>query len=492
MNPRALRTTLVAAMALGCFAAVAASPDLVRGRRIFLEGVGASEIVARIGATGAKVPASVLTCAGCHGIDGRGASESGVSAPDIRAAALARPARNAGATLRSRPAYDRERLVRAITQGVDSGGQPLHVAMPRYAASGNDLGTLVDFLQALGASPEVGVLDETIRIGVVAPSRGRAGEVGRAVRDVLASFVANGPEARTLNGRRLELVAVEADGTVGAASAAERLVREDVLAVVAPVFDGAAARSEAERRLIRAGVPVIGPIGPATARRATPLPVVFDLIPSVEDFVRVLMEEARCPDGGGIIVAAGEPWRSSAETVLRESGGAGASWRLEPASREAQAARDAARCVVLLGDPDEVGAAIPLLLDGAPDATVATLAALVDPAKVVTPRRRGRLLLAVPGPDEPRASEALARFVADLNRNGIEARHPAIQMLARDAMDVAVEALRRAGRDLSRERLVAALESSSSVSVTSGSAVSFGPNRHHGMREIHVLELARR
>ena len=65
----------------------------------------------------------------------------------------------------------------------------LHVAMPRYFGAQADLDALVDFMLSLGSSPAAGVLEDTIRIGVVAPTRGPAGELGQAVRSVLRSFV---------------------------------------------------------------------------------------------------------------------------------------------------------------------------------------------------------------------------------------------------------------------------------------------------------------
>lgn len=47
------------------------------------------------------------------------------------------------------PPYTEEALKRAITRGIDPGGQPLDELMPRWRMSEQDLADLVDFIKML-------------------------------------------------------------------------------------------------------------------------------------------------------------------------------------------------------------------------------------------------------------------------------------------------------------------------------------------------------
>lgn len=159
MNLAALLTTALIALQAG-----AGSTD--GGEKIFREGLSprGTPIVATLGANDA-VPATLLPCLNCHGADGRGRgrSEGGVRPADISPSALLRPLQN---ERRRRPAYDNSRLRRAITLGMDAGGQPLDTAMPRYTLSLADAEDLLAYLAALEQRHEAGVGAEHLRIGI--------------------------------------------------------------------------------------------------------------------------------------------------------------------------------------------------------------------------------------------------------------------------------------------------------------------------------------
>ncbi|WP_257385304.1 c-type cytochrome [Tahibacter caeni] len=192
------------------------------GERIFREGVSprGTPLVATVGA-GDAVPAALLPCVNCHGPDGRGRREGGVRPADISPAALLRPLRD---ERRQRPAYDAARLRRAITMGLDAGGQPLDAAMPRYALSLADADDLLAYLARLDQRHEAGVAPDRLRIGVrgaalVAPTQ----EIyGRRIELVSLS----GPPARSDD--LLLLIDAGADGSDSLVAAAE----EDLPAIV--------------------------------------------------------------------------------------------------------------------------------------------------------------------------------------------------------------------------------------------------------------------
>jgi cytochrome oxidase Cu insertion factor (SCO1/SenC/PrrC family) len=149
-----------------------------RGRAMYHEGPRAD---ATVGDTMMSVP---MACGGCHGSDGRGRTEGGVTAPEITWESL------------SRRGYDAKQLVRAITMGIDSSGKELAAPMPRYHLTRSDAGDLVAFLRHLGTRGEPGLTDEAIRIGVLVPE---------PARDVIASWAADVNRRGGIYARRVDV-----------------------------------------------------------------------------------------------------------------------------------------------------------------------------------------------------------------------------------------------------------------------------------------------
>ncbi len=162
-----------------------ASAQQERGKAIYLRGESPSHhpITAMLGRDGVAVPAAIVPCLNCHGEDGRGKPEAGVRPADITPDSLARAATLNG---RTRPAYTRPLLKRAITMGFDSGRHRLGDAMPRYRLSMQDADDLLAYLERLGREPQPGVTDDALRIEVV-------GDVGA-------------PPGAEIYGRRLQFV----------------------------------------------------------------------------------------------------------------------------------------------------------------------------------------------------------------------------------------------------------------------------------------------
>lgn len=165
MKRLAIAAALAAALSaelgppVSCAPADDVSPATVaRGQRIYAEGRGGdaeAEIMARIGGVdGVLVPAWTLPCVTCHGGDGRGGLHGQeVVPPDIRWPTLRQAAETASG--RKRPAYaDLAAVRRAVTEGLDAGGQVLQTVMPRYELSDQQWSALGAYLRALGRDAE--------------------------------------------------------------------------------------------------------------------------------------------------------------------------------------------------------------------------------------------------------------------------------------------------------------------------------------------------
>jgi hypothetical protein len=152
------------------------TPAERRGKQIYEQGTSASgkPLRARIQPSGEAVPAGILPCAGCHGADGRGKPEGGVTPSNIRWDALTKPYKVLESGSRQRPPYDERLFRRAVAMGFDPAGNTLDTAMPRFEMSLADAADLTAYIRRLGDLADPGVSDTAIRIGAVLPPADQA------------------------------------------------------------------------------------------------------------------------------------------------------------------------------------------------------------------------------------------------------------------------------------------------------------------------------
>ncbi|HET9228136.1 MAG TPA: ABC transporter substrate-binding protein [Thermoanaerobaculia bacterium] len=358
-----------------------------RGREIYLEGTG--EVTAVI-AGGTEVPASALPCGSCHGRDGRGQAEGGVKPSDL-----------------TRIDDDRA-LKRGIAMGLGSDGRQLHVAMPRYRMSQQDMADLISYIKTLGHQTDPGVSDKTVRIGTVLPP-----SLSKPVQEALA---ARFEKAGELWGRRIELKTLE---LTSPSQVRDFLEKEEVFAVVGAFLAGADA--ELAKVFEEAEVPLVGPFSlhPGENR------YVFHLSPGLEDQMKALKRFATEKKLDSPVFFPGTG--PEALALLRKA--------------EAEGNR-------------------PTLLATGRAADTALLSA--------PPGFDGRIFVAVPNPS---------------SRN-----HSSTQLAALAAAEVLLEGLERAGRTLTRDRLIGSLESLRSFQTGYGPPVTFGPVRRLGARGAYILK----
>ena len=87
------------------------------------------------------------SCVSCHGPGGRGGIQIPMTsqvAPDIRYSTLTSEKHD-----EEHPPYTKALIKRAITDGLDPAGEPLHWTMPRWRMSDADLNDLVEYLNTL-------------------------------------------------------------------------------------------------------------------------------------------------------------------------------------------------------------------------------------------------------------------------------------------------------------------------------------------------------
>src|SRR5262249_5532116 len=188
------------------------TPQERRGRELYLRGTSPSgkKISAVMGNSGTEIPASSIACANCHGREGLGKTEGGVSPSNLTWDSLTRPYTVTAPSGRQHPAYDDASLKRAITMGFDPAGNELQAAMPRFSMSMDDMSDLIAYIKKLGKSLDPGVTSTTLHLGAVVPVAGPLSEMGRAVRAVIEAYFEELNRQGGIFGRKVELVVMSA------------------------------------------------------------------------------------------------------------------------------------------------------------------------------------------------------------------------------------------------------------------------------------------
>lgn len=490
-----------------------------RGRRIYLEGVSSAgrPITAVMGDRGGEsleVPATALTCGSCHGRDGRGGKEGGVSPSDLSWRSLSRPYEVTTSSGRKHRPYDDRALVKAIAMGVDPGGNPLHIAMPRFRMAREDMQDLVAYLHHLGEEIDPGVSEGAVRIGVLVPREGPLAGMGRAVQATLAARFEALNRQGGLYGRKLELKVGETTGPPEQQRGwtADFLEREGVFAAVGALLVGADAELAAlfdERR-----IPLIGPFT-LDPRETFPLNrYVFYLSSGPAEQARALVDHARRlpwgvkPKAWGVLAPAGPSPDGAVEAVRKQAAAAG--WpeakilRYGGAGLEAMDGRtgEALRTfaaggvdpIVILGSGTETLSLLELAERLAWHPHVLGVATAAEGLFQAPGSFAGKIAIALPALPGAATREAANAYRALATEYHLPAEHLSAQLSALAGAEVLIDALQRTGRDLSREKLIAQLEDLRRFQTGFAPPLTFGPNQRLGARGAYVfpLDLAQR
>ena len=490
-NATALLALLVSAVP-ALLAAEPLTPEQQRGRQIYLEGSSPSggEITAVMGEESVEVPASAVPCAGCHGRDGRGRPEGGVTPSDLTWDTLTRPYGVTHPSGRRHPPYDERLFKRAVTMGLDPAGAKLHVAMPRFRLSLEDMADLTAYIKRLGTGSDPGLTGTAVRIGLVLPPPGPMAPMGKAVQAAFAARFAEWNEKGGIYGRKLELVPFEPPAATDArrTAVAGFLAKGDTFANVGAFLLG---DDTALAELFgKAEAPLIGPFT-VHPRETFPLArQVFYLLPGIEAQSRALVRALRTVSGDApahpVIVTpddAGLNGEAAAETVHYPRGS------FDPAALARRLSAAGADPVIFLGSGAEALALLRAAGSAGWHPRFAATAAAGDGSLFQAPQAfAGRLWLALPSaPEFPQ--EAVRRYQSLAAASHLPKENLSAQLTALAAAEILGEALKRAGRDLTRDKLVEQLETLRTFQTGYAPPITYGPTRRLGARGAYVLKL---
>jgi ABC-type branched-subunit amino acid transport system substrate-binding protein len=475
-----------------------------RGRKLYREGVAADGTTTTatlgVGRT-VTLPATKVPCVSCHGPDGLGRPDAGVVPSNITWGNLTKPYGLRHGNGRSHPAYTVDTIIRAVTSGVDPAGNALDPAMPRYRLSDKSAHDLVAHLQHLGTDGEYGVSEKEIVVAAVIPTDGPLAGIGNLVGRVLSGYFDRINQGGGVYNRHIVLRMATFDPSNSAVEALRRLMTETgIFAVVAPVVPGeeSALAEVAESRAL----PVVAPLAPYRRRATERGGFTFHLTASLEDQARALLKYAQTnlisADTKIAILSSDDGGSSNIDDVIQGHGAQfepALSLRLTGSTPIAAIASQLRRAAVSIiyydGGPTRLAAlAEEAARWGWRPAILTTALAVTTDSLARLGKVGARVFVAYPALTSDPSPEALKQVHLLQTAYDIPDRHISMQVAAIVSARILVEGLQRAGRDLTRPRLIAALVSLQDFETGLIPPISFGPNRRTGVRGAHIVPLS--
>lgn len=469
------------------------------GKQIYLTGVSPSgvPILALLGIDRTELPASAAPCGSCHGLTGHGRAEGGVVPSDITWDELSKSYGHDHSYGRRHPPFDDASTAAAIMQGVDPAGNPLDSAMPMYRMAPADIEALIAYLKRLESDIDPGVHAKSVYLATLLPQTGPAAAQGAAMHSLLQAFVAELNTSGGVNGRRifLDVIPLAATPEQTLAKMREALLTDEYFALLAPYSLGIEA--ELAGLLERYKVPAVGAFTHEPPAKRNQSRYTFYLYSGADQLLQSLAAFAASePATAGarqvVIGPESDSLRNFSELL---NGGATAlvatlaytaiDFNPEQLAAQLKATDD----VFFLGTVDELAQLLPLIAAG-------QTPRLFLPAGVVTPdllqsppNFDERIYVAYPTLPGDISDNGRARY-ANLGKHGaLRPGHLSAQISAFTAASVLFEAMQRVGYDLSRERLIDALELMQGYETGLAPPIYFGLNRRIGALGAHILRL---
>ena len=483
----------------------ALTPQEKRGKQIYVQGTSSSgrAIMAYLGDAALEVPGSAMACANCHALNGQGKPEGGVSPSNLTWEFLTKPYSVTGAGGRSHPPYTERGLELAITRGLDPGGNKLLNVMPRYQMSREDMADLIAYLKRLGRDRDPGVTENSINIGTIVPVRGELASMGQAIKAVLTAFFAEVNSQGGIYNRKIELKFVEIAETPATTTAnIRRFIQDEQVFAMTGAFT-AGVDKEVTSLVGELGVPTVGPL---TLYPQVGYPLnrhVFYLLSGMDGQARALVQFAsgRLPGQktGALIVYPEDEMSAGVAEVIKEQcqkSGCGPVQahgypraNFDAPSLVRKLSQTGKEMVFFLGTGEEAVALmkeaeklrwLPSLYT-----TGAAGSGILD-APVSFDRK---IFLSFPTAPADHTREGINEFSALAAKHKLPTNHLAMQLSAYSAARILVEGLKRAGKDISREKLIETLEGFNNYLTGLTPAITYGPNRRIGAMGAYVITI---
>jgi ABC-type branched-subunit amino acid transport system substrate-binding protein len=470
------------------------TPAETRGKHIYLQGesLSGTPVTALMGDDDAELNGHSLPCANCHGKDGLGRAEGGLTPSNITWTNLAKPYGHAHSYGRTHPPFTDETLARAITQGLDPARNKLDKGMPRYRMSARDLADLIAYIKRIEGDHDSGLSDSIIRVGVLIP----ADQKGERIRRVITAYFRARNNEGGYFGRTVEPVFL--DGEKSGSGLRTSIEEKNVFAI----FGFASPRAQADLADIAKAlrIPIIEPSPEFPDPERAVNPFTFYLLSGISEQSLLLADyTARVLAKRGFVLAIvhgpGAASSMLTQRILKRirSKNLGT---LEPieyvgtrghAEETVNALRQRrVRAVIFLGTDDELGEFYRSALKTTWRPWVLLPGALAGTSVLQAPPDfRQRLLIGYPTLPRDRAPGKIAELAVLAGTQSPEHSEVVTYVMAR----LFEEGLRRAGRRLGRDSFMSALKNLNGYDTGLLPPISFGDRRWLGVAGAYVVSL---
>jgi len=471
-----------------------------RGKQIYLYGTGynGAPIEALAGEGSVKVPAAVLKCVNCHGPDGRGKPEGGIYPSNIRWTELSKPYAITTGSGRERPPYNESLVIRAITMGIDSGGRRLNMAMPQYQLTREQADDLVAYLRILENALDPGIADQSIKIGVILPPEETFGGMHRALRETLQAAFRKVNDEGGLYGRRILCSFNTAPQFARADSFEKFLQQEQPFALVESFIAGD--ESEINSCIEQNGVPLIGAISLFPGVDAPVNRYVFYLLSGVRGQSEALMKFAASNERIGaarslVVYNEEEGIHAAIDGIAKRAKTVGwegphpvnvnelKDWSLLLRDGKIDA-------VFWLASGENLREFFTAAVANRVFPLVLAPSAFVGPEIYQAPTQfSGRLFLSFPILPNDQTKEGETEYLELARAGRFSQGNLAERLAALSAAKLLIYGLQKAGREVTREKIIEILEKLYHFETGQTPPLTFSPNRRVGALGAHVIRI---
>jgi ABC-type branched-subunit amino acid transport system substrate-binding protein/cytochrome c553 len=479
------------------------TPAERRGRALYLRGESASkrEITAIV--NDLDVPATTVTCAGCHGRRGEGKSEGGVTAGNLTWSNLVKPYGHTHPTGRKHGPFTESSFATAVVRGVDPAGNDLVVAMPRYHMSIEDMNDLIAYIKRLEFDRDPGVTAEGIDVGVPLPTATALAETGQSIRQALTAYFDELNSHGGIYNRKIKLHFTDAATTDVSGGLRALTTQNQVFAFIAGISAGADKQLAAFAR--EEEIPFVGPATLLPQLEHPPNRYVFYLLPGVSEQAVALVNYADQQLGikkqhVALLVPNGELASAASDAVIAHAKQVGwtdvvkvsyAADKFDAAQIAQQLKTDNTAAVFVLGAGTDIDNFVKAAdaLQWTPYVLSLGVMTSQGLAANLPATFSKKIFLAFPTVPADVSAEGVAEYRSLAEKYKLPSRHAAAQLAALAAAKTFVEGLKRAGADLSREQLITALEGLYDYDTGLTPKLIFGPNRRVGASGAYVITI---
>ena len=479
------------------------TPAERRGRALYFRGETSSkrEVMAMIGDV--DVPASTVNCAGCHGRRGEGKTEGGVTAGNLTWNNLIKPYGHTHPNGRKHGPFSESSFAMAVVRGVDPANNNLVVAMPRYRLSIEEMNDLIAYIKRLEFDRDPGLTAESIEVGVPLPTNPALAETGQAIRQVITAYFDELNAQGGIYNRKIKLHFTETGATDTTAGLRAMMAQSQVFAFVGGLSAGADKQISTLAR--EEEIPFIGPATLLPQVEQPPNRYVFYLLPGMGEQASALVNFADQQFGlkkqrSAILFPTTELSSAAGEAAFERAKQAAATEVVKvpyasgsfDANKLAQQLKtDGTTAVFIFGTHNEVDTFIQAAnaLQWTPYVFSLGVFTTGELASTLPASFSKKVFLSFPTIPADVKANGIAEYTALMEKHKLQKKHTAAQLAALAAAKIFVEALKRAGADLSREQLITALESLYDYETGFTPKLIFGPNRRVGAAGAYVITI---